>query len=82
MVRYIKLGIPPGLEDVYNPIEDSALMARIGAKRICDSAIIGTEVVVGSCYELKNEATGTHFRILWHQSSELQHSFFSLERRK
>ena len=65
MVSFIQLAIPPGLEDVYNPIKDADLMALIGAKRTTDLINSVTKVVIGSTYELKNEATGTTFKLWW-----------------
>ena len=55
MIEYIQLMIPRGA-DVDNPIEDAALMARIGAKKICD---------IATFFELKNAATGTRFTFYW-----------------
>ena len=63
MVKCIKLAIPPNMEDVYNPIEDAALMARIGAKRT--SSLFVGKINVGSEYELENEATGMTFKLWW-----------------
>ena len=63
MVRCIHLAIPPGMEDVYNPTKDTALMELIGAKWITSSFVDKT--IVGSIYELKNAATGTTFQLHW-----------------
>jgi len=72
MVEYVYLLIPRGA-DVDNPIEDAALMARIGAHRICGFA---------TWFELKNTATGTRFTFAWHNSDSaaFPESLFSLRR--
>jgi len=63
MVRYIRLAIPPGMEDVYNPIEDAALMKQIGAKR--SDYYFTDKTVVGSIHELKDVTTGATYEFLW-----------------
>jgi len=65
IVRFIQLAIPPGLEDVYNPIKDASLMALIGAKRTNDIVNTGNKVIVGSEYEVQNATTGTTFKLWW-----------------
>ena len=59
MVDHISLAVPFGTK-VDNPLEDVALMARIGAKQI-GSTKFGTE------YELTNATTGTRFTFEWAQ---------------
>jgi len=73
MVRYIELAIPPGMESVYNPIEDAALMARVGAVWIY--CLLNNNKEVGSAYELKNPATGTTFELWWWCESAYYHNF-------
>ena len=63
MVRSIYLAIPSG-SDVDDPIEDAALMARIGAKRIEDSSRVD---VVWTEYELKNATTAARFTFKRHK---------------
>ena len=72
MVRYIELAIPPGMEDVFNPIGDAELMARIGAKR--SSSVLLDKVDVGSIYELKNaSATKTTYKMWWWRTGSQQY---------
>jgi len=80
MVRYIRLAIPPGMEDVYNPIQDTALMAQISAIRFSDVVRIGNKVIVGYSYEVKNATIGSSFKMWWCQSNEIDNSYFLLER--
>jgi len=65
MVRYIKLAIPPGMEDVYNPIEDVAFLKQIGARRTNDVINTVTKSIIGSVYEVKNAETGMAFELWW-----------------
>ena len=58
MVGYINLAIPPGT-DVENPIEDTAFMAWIGAKRIDD--INGYSADDETKFELTNPETWKRF---------------------
>ena len=54
MVRWITLDIPPSSKaEVDDPVEDAALMARIGATRTDDANSVQ--------YTLENETTGTRF---------------------
>ena len=71
MVRYIELAIPPGMEAVYNPIQDAALMARIGAKWY--GSVFVDKKYAGSAYELKNAETGTTINLLWWREDSLQY---------
>ena len=71
MVRLIRLAIPPGMEDVHNPIQDVALMAQIGAIWIT-SSFVDTKIV-GSAYELKNAATGTTYELWWWSKDSQQY---------
>ena len=60
MVRLITLDIPPNsMAEVDDPVEDAALMARIGAK----------PTGYRSNYVLKNETTGKRFTFGWDQIS-------------
>ena len=79
MVRFIQLAIPPGMEDIYNPIEDAALMARIGAKRSVRILTGGKEV--GSAYELQNAETGTTFKLWWWSSTNAENYYCKIERK-
>jgi len=63
MVSVILLAITPDMEAVYNPINDAALMAQIGATR--SSRVFTDKTIVGSIYELKNAATGTTYKLWW-----------------
>ena len=69
MVEYIDLTIPT-VTDVDNPLEDAALMAKIGAKKICGFT---------NWYELKNVATGTRFTFTY-KYAEVPKSNFTLRR--
>ena len=63
MVEDINFEIPPG-DDLDNPVDDPALMARIGAKRKIPSHEFHDELF-GPKYELKNAVTGTRFTFAW-----------------
>ena len=78
MVRCIQLAIPPGMEDMYNPIKDAELMALIGAK-LTKSYVFIDKTIVGSIYELKNEATGTTYVFGWWCKDSKQ--YFSIEKK-
>ena len=67
-VEHIFFVIPPGA-DVDNPIEDAALMAKVGAKRINYIE-----------FELENAVTGTPFRFNWNQSSGDHPSYWRLNK--
>jgi len=69
-VEFIQLDIPTGSE-VDNPIEDAALMARIGAKKICGFT---------NWFELKNAVTGTRFTFEWGKYDDVLKSNFTLQR--
>ena len=71
MVDFIDLEIPLSV-DVDNPIDDAALMARIGAKKICDFP---------NWFELKNVATGTRFTFMWYKSANVPKSNFVLRKK-
>ena len=62
MVRYIDLAIPPGMEALYNPIEDAAFMKQIGVNLSNDFV---DETIVDSIYDLKNAATGATYELWW-----------------
>ena len=70
MVEYIRLDIPT---DAYveNPIEDAALMALIGAKKICGFTNV---------FEMQNAVTGTRFMFEWHTSADVPKLNFELRR--
>ena len=60
MIEDIYLVVPRG-KDADDPIQDSALMSRIGAKEIN----VGMPKFYVSEYELKNVETGTRFTFGW-----------------
>ena len=63
--------IPNGA-NVENPIEDTALMAKIGANKICDFAHL---------FELKNAVTGTKFTFAWNKNIVVSNiSYFAIRR--
>ena len=70
MVELIQLTIPTAKE-VDNPLEDAALMARIGAKKICGFT---------NMFELKSVATGTRFTFTWYKYDAVPKSIFTLQR--
>ena len=78
MVRKIELAIPPGMEAVYNPTEDTALMAQIGAERT--SSLFVGEKDVGSAYELENAETGMTSQLWWWSSTNSQHYYCRIKR--
>ena len=84
MVQYIKLAIPPGMFDAYNPTKDAALMARVGAVMTSDVINPTTKDVIGSIYEVKNTTTGASFKMWlwreWENDTMIDCSYFLLER--
>ena len=85
MVHCIQLAIPPGMETVFNPIEDAALMARVGARRT--GPLTRDRAIVGSVYELNDAASatggggggGTTFELRWWSVNS--HHFCKIERK-
>ena len=78
MVRCVQLAIPPGMEAVYNPIKDVALMALIRAKWITSN--FADKTVVGSFYDIKNATTGVNYKLTWWCKDSLQ--YFRIEKMK
>jgi len=77
MVRDIYLAIPPGMDvDIDNPIEDAALMAKVGAKRTCFPALLDGMAL----FELKNAITGTRFTFWWQPRVSIGHARWILQR--
>jgi len=68
------------MESQSMPVQQGQQEADHETSDIVRTVTMTNKVIIGSAYELKNEATGTTFDLWWCQSKKIEYSYLLLER--